>query len=54
MFQYSKLKIYLDKLIVLVESKQEIDNITVKLQHKIDLINEKWNDISKEMNIPGI
>lgn len=54
MFKYSKLKIYLYKLIFLVESKQEIYNITVKLHHKIDLINEIWNDISKEMNIPGI
>lgn len=52
-FHKNELKVYLDKLIFLVELAA-IYKITVKLHHNIDLINEIWNNISKEMNIPGI
>lgn len=58
-FQDSELKVYLDKLIFLVESAAiyfwpATYKITVKLHHNIDLINEIWNNLSKGMNIPGI
>ena len=43
-----------DKLIVLVENRPIIYDITLVDHHNHDSINNCWAEISEELNVPGV